>query len=115
MPCWRAWDTTAGFCSRGCSSIWLVAISCAPMASMACCCSATGKLEMPMARVRPSALACIRASKVSVSGTAAPGDGQWISVRSSCSVRSLARLSRRLGSNCARPRFSVQILVVRNS
>ncbi len=114
MPWLCANAATLRFCRYGCSSIWLVAICAAPTVSMASRSKATVKFETPSARVSPSRLASSSAPRYSAIGTAPPGDGQWISVRSTCSVRSLARLALRLGISRSAARLSTQILVVRN-
>ncbi|MNT19447.1 hypothetical protein D3C72_1547070 [compost metagenome] len=71
----------------------------APTAAMASCISAMLKFDTPICFVSPSALASASAPMNSATGTALPGEGQWISVRSTWSVRSLARLSFRLGTS----------------
>ncbi|MNN75931.1 hypothetical protein D3C81_1922650 [compost metagenome] len=86
----------------------------APMASMACFRCPMVKFDTPIARVSPAAWACASASMYSATGNASPGDGQWISVRSTRSSFSFSRLVSRLARKASRPRCSVQILVVTN-
>lgn len=73
------------------------------------------KFDTPIRRVRPCAFASASAPMNSATGTAPPGEGQWINVRSTWSVRSFTRLSLRLAASLSLARLSVQILVVMNS
>ncbi|KAG1081210.1 hypothetical protein G6F40_015587 [Rhizopus arrhizus] len=107
--------TSRRFCRYGWISTWLVAIASAPTISIALRVCAMVKLEMPISRASPCALASASAGRYSSIGTSTLsfGDGQWISARSPRSVRSFSRLVRRLASNASCLNSGIHTLVVR--